>query len=32
MEDDDVEGEEDASVRFVENGIIIEPFNMRKER
>ncbi len=31
-EDDDVEGEEDGSVRFVDSGIIIEPFNMRKER
>ena len=32
MDDEDVEGEEDESVRFVDNGVIIEPFNMRKER
>jgi hypothetical protein len=31
-DDEDVEGEEDESVGLVENGIVIEPFNMKKER
>ena len=31
-DDDDVEGEEDESVDLVENGVVIEPFNMKKER